>query len=478
MNMKGLLQYVTVLLVLGLGIWLVLEKGRALSPRPVAGEQAVADEKPSPGSQVESPRSALPPLDPLSQLLVQLVVILVATRLVGVAVMRFGQPSVVGEMVAGILLGPSLLGLVAPEAFAFLFPVASLDALKLFSQIGVCLFMFVVGLELNPTLLQGRAHTAVAVSHSSILFPFFLGVLLSLALFPTFAGPGISFLSFALFMGVSMSITAFPVLARILQERGWEKTRLGTMALTCAAVDDMTAWTLLALVIAIVNSTGIGSTALSMGLAVVYLGVMMLVIRPLLSGGWGKRLNPESPRTMAIVLIFLFASALTTERIGIHALIGSFLAGVVMPHHAGFRDQIRLRLEGVSSILLLPLFFAVTGLRTQVGMVNEAGHWGIGLLILLVASVGKIVGTVLPARHTGLSWSDAFSLGALMNTRGLMELVVINVGYDLGILSPTIFTLLVLMAITTTIMTGPLLGLVERLGRKHLLARSSSTVSP
>lgn len=475
--MKGFLQYAAVLLILGLGVFFALEQGRALAPRSAEmSASSVTVTNPSHQNSTPSSPAADRLLNPLGQLLVQLVVILAATRMSGKVFTQLGQPAVVGEMLAGILLGPSLLGWIAPGTFTFLFPSASLDTLKQLSQIGVCLFMFVVGLELDLTLLRGRAQAAVAVSHSSILFPFFLGVILSLALFPTLAGPGISFVSFALFMGVSMSITAFPVLARILQERRMEKTPLGTTALTCAAVDDVTAWSLLALVVAIVGSDGISSTVLRAGLVLAYVGVMLLGVRPLLSRYLGSTQASDERRSMALALILLFASALTTEMIGIHALFGSFLAGVVMPQRPGFRDRLKVRLESVGSILLLPLFFAVTGLRTQIGVLNEAAHWRVAFLILLVASVGKIVGTLVPARFTGMSWRDSFSLGALMNTRGLMELVAINVGYDLGILSPPIFAMLVLMAMTTTLMTGPLLGLAERWGGKSALPTSTPAV--
>lgn len=475
---KSLLLYGLVLAVFGAGICLALERGQRLERPPVAGPSqahpAMVPTQPllpqaASGSIWTGLESNLK--DPLSRLFLQLIVILIATRVVGTLFVKIGQPAVVGEMFAGVLLGPSLLGLLLPGAFGFVFPAPSLGTLKLFSQIGVCLFLFVVGMELDVRHLRGRAQTAVMVSHAGILFPYFLGVAASLALFPTLAGAGISFVSFALFMGISMSITAFPVLARILQERRLEKTPLGSTAITCAAVEDVTAWAILALVVAIVRSTGLASTLASLGLVVVFVAVMLLFIRPRLPRWLGTESLPQTAPgkgTIAAVLVFTFLSALSTELIGIHALFGAFLAGVVMPAKPEFREYLRVRLENFSSIFLLPLFFAFTGLRTQVGLINSAEGWWLCLLITGLASVGKLCGCMLTARAMGMPWLEAFSLGALMNTRGLMELIAINIGYDLGILSAGIFTMLVLMALLTTFMTGPLLTLAESLKSRRL----------
>lgn len=467
--MKHWILYALVLAVFGLGIHFALDEGRRWVARPalnrpveVAADRVVA----KPGEK--------PVMEPLSRLLLQVVLILIATRCVGEAFNRIGQPAVVGEMFAGVMLGPSFLGFLAPGAFQFLFPASSLETLKMLSQIGVCLFLFVVGLDLDVNQLGGRAHAAVLVSHSSMVVPFFLGVVLSIVLFEGLAGPGTSFTSFALFLGISMSITAFPVLARILQERGMEKTPLGVMALTCAAVDDVTAWGLLAFVVAIVRATGLDAVAVSLGGVVVYVVLMLGWLRPRLAVWLGDGGHPGSHGPIATVLVIAFTSALTTEWIGIHALFGAFLAGVVMPQRKEFRAYLKLRLETVGLVFLLPLFFAVTGLRTQVGLLQGASDWGLCGLILLVACAGKMGGTLVAARFSGMNWSDSFSLGALMNTRGLMELVAINIGYDLGTLSPQIFAMLVIMALATTFMTGPLLGLAERLKLSSGWARSGS----
>ncbi len=399
---------------------------------------------------------------PLSHLFIQMLVIIAASRMMGTLFTKIGQPAVVGEMAAGILLGPSLFAMLFPGIFDFVFPAASLGPLKLFSQIGVCLFMFSVGMELEVGQVKNRAHTAVVVSHAGIVIPYFLGVVLAYFLYETLAKPGASFLAFALFMGISMSITAFPVLARILQERGMSKTHLGATAITCAAVDDVTAWSILAFVVAIAGATSIAASAFNLALVAVFVAVMWWVVRPGLPKWIGRRaLEAENPSRglLAGMVCVVLAAALCTEVIGIHALFGAFLAGVIMPHTGDIRHKLGVRVENFSSVLLLPLFFAFTGLRTNVGLLNDVQGWLLCLGIIGVATVGKLGGSAIVARMTGMGWRDSLQLGALMNTRGLMELIALNIGYDLGILSPRIFTMLVIMALVTTMMTGPLLTL-------------------
>lgn len=414
---------------------------------------------------------------PLARLILQLIVIVLAARALGSLAGKLGQPPVIGEIAAGVLLGPSLLGWVAPATSGFLFPAASLPTLQLLSQIGVVLFMFVVGVELEASHLRGKAHTAVAVSHFSIVIPFTLGVALSLALYRQYAPAGVPFPSFALFLGIAMSITAFPVLARMLEERRLTQTPLGTTAITCAAVDDVTAWSLLAFVVAVTTSGGaLAKLLVMMGLSLVFVAVMLFVVRPVLQ----RLLDPEksgdtlSKERIAVILGVLLSSALVTEVIGIHALFGAFVAGAVMPTGGVFRHVLRDRLESISSVFLLPLFFVYTGLRTQIGLLNDFTSWAICLTIILVATAGKLGGTVLAARWTGMAWRDSVALGALMNTRGLMELIALNVGYDLGILTPEIFAMMVLMALVTTAMTGPLLTLSLHWGTRRKLAPAGS----
>jgi len=410
---------------------------------------------------------------PLPRLILQLIVIVVAARAFAVVARRLRQPPVIGEIAAGVLLGPSLLGWTAPGVSELLFPITSLPTLQLLSQIGVLLFMFIVGVELEPALLRGKARAAIAVSHFSIIIPFVLGVALALGLYKPYAPAGVPFHAFALFCGIAMSITAFPVLARILEERSLTHTTLGTTAITCAAVDDVTAWSLLAFVVAITTAGSAVQTLLTIvALSVMFVGVMIVVGRPLLQRllDPGKREGALTKEHIAIVLVVMLSSALVTELIGIHALFGAFIAGAMMPVGGTFRAVLRERLESISSVLLLPVFFVYTGLRTQIGLLDDLASWAICLAIILVATAGKLGGTVVAARWSGLSWRDSVALGALMNTRGLMELVALNVGYDLGILTPAIFTMMVLMALVTTAMTGPLVSLSLGWGRGRALA--------
>jgi K+:H+ antiporter len=400
---------------------------------------------------------------PLAVLIVQLLVIILATQTLGSAARLVRQPAVVGEIAAGLLLGPSLLGHVWPAGAEFLFPQASLVVLRLMSQVGVILFMFSVGLDLDAHHIRQRAPTAIAVSHFSIVVPFLLGVLSALALYRSYSPAGIPFHAFALFMGIALSITAFPVLARVLEERAMTRTPLGSTALACAAVDDVTAWSLLAAVVTMVTAGGVGSTLAWMVVAIgAFIAAMFWVVRPALASLLGTGLAALTRPQMALTLVVLLAAAFTTESIGIHALFGAFLAGVVMPQAAQLRTQMRERLEALSSVFLLPIFFAFTGLRTEIGLLNDVSSWLVCIAIILTAIVGKLVGSMLAARWTGSTWRDAFVLGTLMNTRGLMELVALNVGDDLGVLSPRMFTMLVVMALVTTAMTGPLLDLASR----------------
>nr|WP_294935534.1 cation:proton antiporter [uncultured Flavobacterium sp.] len=400
---------------------------------------------------------------PLAILLAQIVTIVFVARLFGAIFKKIGQPTVIGEILAGIALGPSLLGYYFPEFSMALFPVASLGNLQFLSQIGLILFMFVVGMELDLKVLQNKAKDAVVISHASIVIPFTLGLVLAYFIFKSFAPDGVEFISFALFTGIAMSITAFPVLARIVQERGLHKTRVGSLVITCAAADDITAWCILAAVIAIVKAGSFVSSLYIMGLAIIYVLLMLKVVRPFLKRIGELYDNPESITKPVIAIFFLtlLISSYATEIIGIHALFGAFMAGVIMPQSMRFRNVFIQKVEDVSQVMLLPLFFVFTGLRTQIGLLDDAYLWEICGYIVLVAVVGKFVGSALTARFVGQSWKDSLTIGALMNTRGLMELVVLNIGYDLGVLKPEIFAMMVIMALATTFMTGPALDLID-----------------
>jgi len=399
---------------------------------------------------------------PLAILLAQIVTIILVARLFGWFFRKIGQPSVIGEMIAGIVLGPSLVGMYFPEFSAALFPKESLGNLQFLSQIGLILFMFVIGMELDLKVLKNKAHDAVVISHASIVIPFALGLTLAYFIYHTFAPVGVEFSSFGLFMGIAMSITAFPVLARIVQERGMQKTKLGTIAITCAAADDITAWCILAVVIAIVKAGSFTSSLYVIGLAILYVIIMLKIVRPFLKrvGDLNSTRESLNKPVVAIFFITLLISAYAAELIGIHALFGAFLAGAIMPENNRFRNIFIEKVEDVAIIVLLPLFFVFTGLRTQIGLLNDPELWKITGLIILVAVVGKFFGSALAAKFVGQSWKDSLAIGALMNTRGLMELVVLNIGYDLGVLSTEIFTMMVIMALVTTFMTGPALDFI------------------
>jgi Kef-type K+ transport system membrane component KefB len=350
-----------------------------------------------------------------------------------------------------------------PEFSSVLFPVESLGNLKFLSQIGLILFMFVIGMELDLKVLKNKANEAVVISHASIVIPFTLGIGLAYFVYNRFAPEGVNFLSFSLFMGIAMSITAFPVLARIVQERGLNKTKLGAIAITCAAADDITAWCLLAVVIAIVKAGTFVSSLYIIGLAVVYVLAMLFIVKPFLKR-IGELYGAKDTLVKPVVAIFfltLIISSYATEVIGIHALFGAFMTGAIMPDVPKFRTIFIEKVEDVSLILLLPLFFVFTGLKTEIGLINDPYLWKVTGFIILVAVVGKFLGSALAAKFVGQSWSDSLTIGALMNTRGLMELIVLNIGLELKVLTPAVFTMMVIMALVTTFMTGPALDFIN-----------------
>jgi Kef-type K+ transport system membrane component KefB len=402
-----------------------------------------------------------PPASPVVVLLLQLLVIMAAGRAVGWLFRRAGQTAVIGEMLAGVLLGPSLLGRAFPNIESFLFPAPSMPALHLISQLGVVLFMFVVGMELDLASLRHRARATAVISNVGILVPFCLGALLSAQLYAGYAPRGVQFATFALFSGVAMSITAFPVLARIISERGLSGTVLGTTGIGCAAMADVTAWCLLALVLAIGRGSGIAAPILAAGCAALLALVVLRGVRPNAVAIFGStQAVVAPPALLSVVLVFMFVAALVTEVIGIHAIFGAFLAGMAVGGAVELREPLRRAIEPLAGSVLVPVFFAYSGLRTEIGLVRGS-DWMVCGAIIATAVVGKLGGTAAAARSTGMRWRDSLALGALMNTRGLMELIVLNVGYDLNIISPALYTMMVVMALATTCMTGPLLGLLS-----------------
>lgn len=470
---RNSLFYITTIGVFGFVMWLVIRGGQSLeSGMNIASgssgvEQTIQSRDVSGSNGIyESVKEFIQ--KPLAILILQIAIILILSRLLGYLSKKIKQPSVIGEIVAGIVLGPSVLGALSPQLFAFIFPADSIEILHALSQVGLILFMFIVGMELDFNVLKRSAGIAVMVSHASIILPFALGVGLSYYLYTDFAPANVSFLAFSLFIGTAMSITALPILARIIQERGLTNTKLGTMALTCGAIDDITAWGILAAVIAIVHSGSWLEAGVTFLLSAVYISLMIWLVRPFLEKVGKVYIAREtlSKQVMAVIFILLLLSAFITEVIGIHALIGAFFAGIIMPKTAEFKKNVIEKIEDVSLVLLMPLFFAFTGLRTEIGLLNEGNIWTAFFLVLTVAVVGKFAGSALAARFGGLSWEVSLSLGTLMNTRGLIMLIVLNIGYDFGVISPEMFAIMVLMALITTFMTGPVLSFIQYLFRK------------
>jgi Kef-type K+ transport system membrane component KefB len=394
------------------------------------------------------------------QLILSIGTILLAARVFGWFFQHIGQPRVVGEMTAGIVLGPSLFGRFLPDAFAFVFPASSLPAITVLSQLGLLLFMFVVGLEVDLKRVLQQRTAVILISNVSIVLPLLLGVGLAKALYPRFAVEQGAFTPFALFIGTAMSITAFPVLARILKERNLLGTDLGSMAISCAAIDDVSAWLLLAVLTAMVHSAqSWHHFAVTLLLLVVFVAIMLVPVRraAFFLESWYQQ-NGAGMEFISFLVLCLLAASWTTERLGVHALFGAFMAGLVVPKNERMIADVVDRIESLSLVLLLPLFFALTGLRTRIDLLTDKSMWGYALAIIATAVVGKLAGAAFTARATGMKWKDSLGLGVLMNTRGLVELVILNAGLDLGILPPTLFTLMVLMALVTTFMTSPILS--------------------
>jgi Kef-type K+ transport system membrane component KefB len=398
-------------------------------------------------------------------LVVAVAAIIVTARLVGSLFRRFGQPAVIGEIVGGVLLGPSFLGWIAPAVYAHLLPPMIVPALGIHAQLGVILYMFLVGLELDLGVIRRRGRATVAISHASIILPFLLGAALARVLYPRVSSADVAYTPFVLFLGVSMSVTAFPVLARILRDRGMSRTPMGAIALACAAVDDATAWCLLAVVVSIAQ-TRAWDAVRTLLLTVGFVAVVLLVVAPVVARlvERAERSHRSLRAALPVVLVSVLASAAATQYIGIHALFGAFLFGAIVPGGGAIASVLTRRLEGVVTILFLPVFFAFTGIRTEIGLLGAASDWGLCALIVLVACVGKCGGAAAASRLTGFGWRDSAALGVLMNTRGLVELIVLNIGLDLRVISPKLFTMLVVMALVTTFMTSPLLTLLLRKG--------------
>ena len=468
-NIKSVAFYVTIIFVFGSLMYLVAKEGESQQIT-----NAISSSYDSPknlsegfvlfrGLLLENIKSSL------GILLLQIIAILVTCRIFGWLFKKIGQPTVIGEILAGIVLGPSVLGNISPEASAFLFPIESLGNITILSQFGLILFMFAIGMELNLTEIRQKLNETILISHTSTIVPFFFGMLTAYFVYEKYADKSIPFLSFALFIGIAMSITAFPVLARIIQEKGLTKTHLGVITLASAANGDITAWCLLAVVIAIAQAGTMLSAVYNIGFSILYIVIMFLAIRPFLRMVGQIYHNKEviDKGIVAFILLLLVISSYFTEILGLHALFGAFIAGVVMPENIKFRKIMTEKVEDVSLALFLPLFFASTGLRTEIGLIDSSEQWILCTIFILVAIVGKFGGAMFSARFVGESWKDSLYIGALMNTRGLMELVVLTIGYEMGILTPSIFVMLVIMTLVTTFMTTPLVSFIKFCYKTH-----------
>ncbi len=444
--LRSCLCYSVIVALSLLMLWWILDQGAALRPAATATAPAVGAAK-APGHT-------------LLHLLVALAAVIALGRLLGRLFRYIGQPPVIGEVVAGLMLGPSLLGGLWPAAGEWLLPASVSPFLGVIAQLGIVLYMFQMGLELNHTDLRGRGRVVVAISHASIALPFLCGAGLALWLFPAFAPEGVGFTPFALFMGVAMAITAFPVLARILTDTGLQQTPIGAMAMACAAVDDVTAWCMLAAVVAVVQTQTNGTLTMAL-LAVAFVAAMVWLVRPLLT-----RLarNGTGAGSTGTVLLLVLLAAAATEAIGIHAIFGAFLLGALIPHDSPLARGFSGSLKEVVTVLLLPAFFAYTGMRTELSLLTGGEQWLACAAIVVVATLGKFGGALLAARWGGLPWREASALGVLMNTRGLVELIVLNIGLDLGVISPQLFAMMVVMALVTTLMTTPALRLCGVIG--------------
>lgn len=477
---KNLIFYVIMVAVLGALMYLIVKGGEAQQLESAITLTADAPHNLAEGFEVFQSLVMNHIQSSLGILLLQIIVILLTCRLFGWLFMKIGQPTVIGEIVAGIVLGPSVLGNLFPEASAFLFPIDSLQNINMLSQFGLILFMFAIGMELNLTEVRKKLNETILISHTSTIFPFFLGMITAYFLYTKYAYESTPFLSFALFVSIALSITAFPVLARIIQEKGLTKTHLGTLSLASAANGDITAWCLLAVVVAIAQAGTMLSAIYNIAFSFIYLLIMGGAIRPFLQMIGNVYHNKEvvDKGLVALMFLLLIASSFLTEILGLHALFGAFIAGVVMPDNLKFRKIMTEKVEDVSLALFLPLFFVSTGLRTELGLLDSPELWTMCGIFILVAIIGKFGGTLVAARFVGETWKDSLYIGALMNTRGLMELVVLTIGYDMKILTPPIFVMLVLMTLVTTFMTTPLISFIQFCYKAREKFRSQKSVEP
>ena len=460
---KSITFYILMLLIFGSLMYFIVKEGESIQVHTTVQTHNTTPQNMGEGFLLFGDSVTHHIHSPIGILLLQIIAILIVCRIFGWLFLKIGQPTVIGEIVAGIVLGPSVLGNLLPNLSAFLFPPESLWNITILSQFGLILFMFAIGMELDISEVRKKLKETILISHTSTIVPFFCGMLTAYFVYESYANKETPFISFALFIGIAMSITAFPVLARIIQEKGLTKTHLGTISLASAANGDITAWCLLAVVIAIAQAGSMLSAIYNIVFSFIYISFMFFAVRPFLRMVGHIYHNKEviDKGLVAFMFLLLIISSYFTEILGLHALFGAFIAGVVMPSNVKFRKIMTEKVEDVSLALFLPLFFVSTGLRTEIGLLNTPKLWSMCGIFIVVAIIGKFGGAMFSARFVGESWKDSLYIGALMNTRGLMELVVLTIGYDMGILPPAIFVMLVLMTLVTTFMTTPLVSLIN-----------------
>jgi Kef-type K+ transport system membrane component KefB len=460
---KKLTFYILILTVFGAIMYFIVHEGDALFNIQGNEKEYIETRNLTEGFSLFSALTLEHIKSSFGLLLLQILIILATCRVVGSLFKKIGQPTVIGEILAGIILGPSLLGSLLPDVYAFVFPEESFSNIQILSQIGLIFFMFTIGMELDIKEARKRWQDTVLISHAGTIVPFALGMIVAFFIYTKYASMQTPFFSFALFIGIALSITAFPVLARIIQERGFTRTHLGTISLASAANGDITAWCLLAAIMAYAQAGTMQSALYTVLFSALYAVLMLFVVRPVLKIVGNLYHNKEvvDKSLVAVMFFILLSSAYITEILGLHALFGAFVAGMIMPKNEKFRRIMSDKVEDVSLALLLPLFFVYTGLRTEIRLIDGAEMWLLCGLFILVAIIGKFGSTFLVARFSGETWKDSLYLGALMNTRGLMELVVLSIGLEMNILPQSIFVMLVLMTLVTTFLTTPLIALLR-----------------
>ncbi|HEX5403669.1 MAG TPA: cation:proton antiporter [Pseudonocardiaceae bacterium] len=418
------------------------------------------------GVPVGSARHAVPVIRTTSilsvyKVLLAIALIVAVAHLLAIAAEKLGQPKVIGEIIAGLLLGPSVLGAVAPNVTHWLWTQQMVSFLGVLAQLGVVFFMFLMGRELPFPLLRGNRGRVLLTGHTAIAVPFLAGVVLAVTMLAHYRESTVSPVAFVLFCGVALSITAFPVLARILTDRGLRHTRIGTLGMATAGISDVSAWCVLAVVVAIAHGHSSTEALRTVGLSVAFGALMWWGVRPLLAKLAARTETVGASRgwLMIVMLLVVLCSAAATDAIGVQAIFGAFMAGLVAPRSRAV-TEFAYRIEGPTNWFLMPMFFAITGIQVSLGVLGSGTNWLIIVVVILVAIVAKVFGASVPGRLSGLDTRSAAGLGVMMSCRGLTELIVLQLGLALGIFSANLFVLFLVMALVTTALTGPILALL------------------